>query len=292
MLKHHWTTPQKPSRVCILGSQGFVASSVAKALNEREIAAEAIGSGDVNLTGSDAGKRLAARLRSEDTLIFVSARAPCKTMPLFMENLAMAKGVAEAIAQTTPAHLIYISSDAVYRDDLDLVREGDCAHPGSLHGAMHMAREALLQASTKIPLCLLRPSLLYGAADPHNGYGPNRFMRQAAVGETITLFGEGEEQRDHVWIRDVADIVCRVAEHRSQGILNIATGQSWSFRAIAEHVVSLFEKPTAIQGTPRQNPVTHRHYDITACLKAFPDFHYTSLKDGLAHTHRHGMKKL
>ena len=28
-------------------------------------------------------------------------------------------------------------------------------------------------------LCFLRPTLIYGSKDPHNGYGPNRFMRQA-----------------------------------------------------------------------------------------------------------------
>jgi hypothetical protein len=37
-----------------------------------------------------------------------------------------------------------------------------------------------------------------------------------------------------------------------------------------------------IRGTPRQNPITHRHFDIVDCLKAFPDFHYISLRDGLA----------
>ena len=37
-----------------------------------------------------------------------------------------------------------------------------------------------------------------------------------------------------------------------------------------------------IRATPRQNPITHRHFDIVDCLKAFPDFHYISLRDGLA----------
>ncbi|HIJ83248.1 MAG: NAD-dependent dehydratase [Magnetococcales bacterium] len=292
MINHHWTEPQKPGRVCILGNRGFVAAAVAQALVERGVATQTIGANEINLAGPDAGLQLAGRLRREDVLVFVAARAPSKTIPLFMENLAMAKAVGEAIGQTAPAQVIYISSDAVYRDDLDLVREGDCAHPGSLHGAMHVAREALLQAVYKGLLCVLRPSLLYGATDPHNGYGPNRFMRQVAAGQTITLFGEGEERRDHVWIRDVAEVVYRVIAHRSWGVLNVATGHSFSFREVAEQVVALFEKPVAIQGTPRQNPVMHRHYDSTAGFKAFPDFHYTPLKDGLAQTCLQGMKKL
>ncbi|MEO5350342.1 MAG: NAD-dependent epimerase/dehydratase family protein [Magnetococcus sp. YQC-3] len=290
MLKHHWPSPQKPNRVCILGGQGFVASAIAQALTARDIPLLRIGQKEIDLTAEKAGEQLAERLHPEDVLIFVSAKAPCKSPQLLMDNLAMGRAVAEAIGKTPPAHLIYISSDAVYRDDLELVREGDCAQPGSLHGAMHIAREALLQAVCKMPLAILRPSLLYGAADPHNGYGPNRYMRATAAGQTITLFGEGEEQRDHILIADVAEIVCRVVEQRSAGVLNIATGQSHSFRKVAETVVALFDTPVAIQGTPRQNPITHRHYDITACHKAFPDFHYTELRDGLLATHRQGMR--
>lgn len=289
MLKHTWSTPQQPTRVCILGGKGFVASAVAERLKEHNSVVEVIGSSALDLTTPEAGKQLADRLRPDDALVFVSARAPCKTPALFMENLAMANAVAEAVMRTSPAHLVYISSDAVYQDNLELVREGDCAQPDTLHGAMHVARESLLKAVFKGPLAILRPSLLYGAHDPHNGYGPNRCMRLAAAGETITLFGEGEEQRDHIWIRDVAEIVRLTLMHRSAGLLNIATGHSFSFRAVAERVVSLFDTPVAIQGTPRQNPITHRHYDITASLKAFPEFHYTTLQDGLAATHRMGM---
>ncbi len=71
---------------------------------------------------------------------------------------------------------------------------------------------------------MLRPTLIYGAADPHNGYGPNRFCRLAAAGEEIVLFGEGEERRDHVAVEDVAEIAFRVLMRRSRGVLNLATG--------------------------------------------------------------------
>src|SRR5256885_1405531 len=78
--------------------------------------------------------------------------------------------------------------------------------------------------AVKAPLAILRPTLLYGAEDPHNGYGPNRFRRLANAGADITLFGEGEERRDHVLIDDLAEIVLRVLKRRSTGTLNIATG--------------------------------------------------------------------
>lgn len=79
-------------------------------------------------------------------------------------------------------------------------------------------------------LCTLRPTLIYGIEDPHNGYGPNKFWRSAAAGEDIVLFGNGEERRDHVWVEDVAEVVVRVLLHQSIGCLNVATGKVHSFR--------------------------------------------------------------
>jgi hypothetical protein len=37
-----------------------------------------------------------------------------------------------------------------------------------------------------------------------------------------------------------------------------------------------------VTGTPRANPITHRHFDVTATMTAFPRFRYTDLDTGLA----------
>ena len=95
---------------------------------------------------------------------------------------------------------------AVYGDEPLPLSEASAAAPGSLHGAMHLARELAFKAELKAPLAVLRPTLIYGAADPHNGYGPNRFRRLANEGTDIVLFGEGEERRDHVAVDDVAEL--------------------------------------------------------------------------------------
>lgn len=36
-----------------------------------------------------------------------------------------------------------------------------------------------------------------------------------------------------------------------------------------------------IEATARNNPITHRHFDITACRQAFPAFKYADLEQGL-----------
>jgi len=142
---------------------------------------------------------------------------------------------------------------------------------------MHLAREiALAKMAGETPFAILRPTLVFGARDPHNGYGPNRFRRQAEVGETITLFGEGEERRDHIHVDDVAELAARILMRGSVGTLNAATGTVVSFRAIAEATGA------SVQGTPRSGPMPHngyRAFNVSALKAAFPDFQLRSVLD-------------
>jgi UDP-glucose 4-epimerase len=281
MLEHQTHSPQRPTRAVVVGAGGFVGSAIAQQLRNDNVPMLGLTRRDVDLLQDGAAKALAGLLRADDAVVFVSAIAPARNAAALMQNLVMAEQLIAALAARPVAHLVYISSDAVYADAANPVTERSCRQPSTMHGMMHAARELMLKTESKAPLAILRPSLIYGARDPHNGYGPNRFRRLAAKGEAITLFGEGEEQRDHVSIDDVARLVSLVLAHRSRGELNLATGRSVSFREVAELAVKLSGKSAEIRGTPRQNPITHRHFDITECLKVFPQFRYTPLREGL-----------
>ena len=155
----------------------------------------------------------------------------------------------EALAKAPVAHVVNISSDAIYADGPLPLTEASPAAPSSLHGAMHAGARAGLPRRGEGPLRrICGPTLIYGAADPHNGYGPNRFRRLAAEGKDIVLFGEGEERRDHVYVDDVAEIVVRVLNHKSIGALNIATGEVHSFRDIAEQAAAHLGQALRHQG--------------------------------------------
>ena len=196
----------------------------------------------------------------------------------------MVASICEAIENSPPAHVIYISSDAVYADDTKPLAEKSCAEPASLHGVMHLAREVMLKHVCGMPLAVLRPTLVYGAGDTHNGYGPNQFYRLGIKGKSIMLFGEGEEQRDHVHIDDVIEIINLVITHKSSGVLNVATGTTTSFRDIAQMVAERFDSQTIIETTPRKGPMPHggyRPFDTSVCRSAFPGFSYLPLEKGL-----------
>ena len=205
------------------------------------------------------------------------------------DNIRMMDAVCRALEMVTVEHAVYISSDATYADSPDPLHERSTVQPDPLHGIMHAAREVMLRTVLpETPLAVLRPSLLYGAADLHNGYGPNQFRRKAFAGEEITLFGLGEERRDHVLIDDVAEIVCRTLLRRSRGTLNIATGTVTSFKEVAEMVASQFDTAPEFGSRPRSGPMPHngyRPFDPTACQLAFPDFRYTALAEGIAQAH-------
>jgi UDP-glucose 4-epimerase len=282
VLEHSSPVRKSPSRVVVLGAGGFVGGAISDRLTGEKVPILALTRNELDLLKPEASATLQRLLRADDGVVFVSALAPTRNNAMLIDNLRMAEAVCAALAAQSVAHLVYISSDAVYSDDANPVTERSCQQPSSLHGAMHLAREIMLRTALKLPLAILRPTLIYGAKDPHSGYGPNRFRRLAAKGEAITLFGDGEEKRDHVQIADVAALASAVLHHRSTGTLNIATGKSTSFRDVAEMIAALSDGSVEIRATPRQNPITHRHFDIVDCLKAFPDFHYISLRDGLA----------
>jgi UDP-glucose 4-epimerase len=281
MLAHLHPNPAMPERVVVLGAGGFVGRSVVRRLAADGVASLPLTRGEVDLLAADAVRKLARLLRPSDGLVVISAAVPARTPAMLAQNVSMVEAVGAALAEAPVGHVVYVSSDAVYADEANPVTETSCCQPSTLHGMMHATRELLLRASARAPLAVLRSSLLYGPGDPHNGYGPNRFRRLAARGEPIVLFGQGEELRDHVFIDDAAAVVSLTLAHQSRGVLNIATGVSVPFRTVAEMVVRHAPTPVEIRTTPRQHPVVHRHFDILACLKAFPTFRYTPLEEGL-----------
>ncbi|MGB9041767.1 MAG: NAD-dependent epimerase/dehydratase family protein [Pseudolabrys sp.] len=284
MLRHNNTTPVLPHRVVILGSRGFVGGAIMRKLSGAQLLG--LSRQELDLLVDKAGERLSSLLRPDDALVIVSAIAPCKTYGNMMDNIRMMATVCDALMRRPVAHLVYISSDAVYADLPVPLTETSPAAPGSLHGAMHLAREQMLIAAAgSVPFVILRPTLIYGARDPHNGYGPNKFRRQANRGEDIVLFGDGEERRDHVDVDDLAELVRLVLAHRSAGILNVATGNVASFKTLAERVVALSPRKVEIKGSQRPGPMPHngyRPFDAAAPYTAFPDFKYTKLDAGLA----------
>ena len=285
MLRHLNQAPKLPPRIVVGGVGGFVGAALLKRLARQKAFVAGLTSRDIDLLAADAAERLAAILQPTDTFVAVAARAPCKNVAMLLDNVKIATAMIHALTKSPVAHIVNISSDAVYADSAKPLIEESPLAPDTLHGVMHLAREVAFRSEIRAPFVTLRASLLYGAADPHNGYGPNRFRRLAHEGKDIVLFGKGEEQRDHVFIDDVAEIITRVIKWQSVGSLNIATGTVHSFREVADLIAANAPRKISIKESPRTGPMPHngyRPFDISACRQAFPDFAYTPLAAGIA----------
>jgi nucleoside-diphosphate-sugar epimerase len=289
MLEHLESESFRPSRVVVLGAGGFVGGAIVRRLAATSIPVLALGRSEVDLLLPDAASQLATLLRPDDAMVAVAAIAPVKSIAMLEANIALLKTMGEALTRVPLAHLVNIGSDAVFADGPLPLDESSPRAPSSLHGVMHLAREiAFATPAFAGAVATLRPTLIYGAADPHNGYGPNRFLRLAIEGRDIMLFGEGEERRDHVAVEDVAELAVRVLLRRSRGSLNVATGQLWSFREIATMVAGLTMPPVVVRSQPRQGLMPHggyRPFNPAATFAAFPDFGYGSLPAGLVRVH-------
>ncbi len=282
MIEHLNKIPADPSRVVLIGGNGFIGRSIAQRLSASGINYVAIGRDANDLESSTAATWLRDYCRSGDSIVMIAAKAPAKTSTLLHRNILMAENVCAAFTGKTLHHFLYLSSDAVYADDARPVCERSPCAPSTLHGVMHLAREVMFKSAVSAPIAFLRPTLIYGKQDPHNGYGPNRFMREAKAGGPIHYFGDGEEKRDHIDVNDVALLTTLLLKHRSIGVLNAATGNATRFRDIAAMIGRIAGVPTV--SIPRSAPrphLLHRFFDASETQSAFPRFRYTPLSIGL-----------
>ena len=288
MLNHSTDNPTTPSRVVVLGANGFLGRALISALETAAIEHVGISSRDIDLISQDAPTALDALLHEGDSVVMLSALTPDRgrDRDTLMRNLTMAGNVCRALESGRAAHVVYLSSDAVYPQGDSSITEQSCASPDDLYGIMHRTREVLFSDACRDALCILRPTMVYGAGDPHNSYGPNRLRRMARNDGNIKLFGAGEETRDHIYVSDVAELMVAVLCHRSIGTLNVATGKSIDYDTLAREIAALFDADIEIVHTDRQNAISHRHFDITALNKAFPTFVPTPRAQALATVHR------
>lgn len=271
-------------KTVVLGAAGFVGRAVMSALAARDIPALGISSLEMDLRDENTASALAAAIAPDDVFIFLAALTPRfgRGTDVFLQNLRIGQTACRALRESRPAHAIYFGTDAVYPFSQTPTDESSLCVVDELYGGAHRVRELMfLEVMGESRLTIARPSMIYGAGDPHNAYGPNRFVRQALASTTIELFGEGEELRDHIAVEDVADLVCAAIALRPPGPVNLATGTSVTYAALAELIAELTSNGTRVVFGARKQPVTHRRYDVRRRAKLFPGLAPGSLRDRL-----------
>jgi nucleoside-diphosphate-sugar epimerase len=287
MLTHRNPDPRLPTRIVILGRDGFVPSVLRRDAEKRGLPLLVLGSAALDLTDPSSVGKLTGELKAGDALVMTAALTPEKgrDIPTLVRNLRMAEHVAAAVAARPCAQLVYFSSDSVYGWDTSDLSEETPPSPDNLYGVMHLAREiALREATAKagVAFCVLRPCAIYGARDTHNAYGPNRFVRSALSSGRIEVFGDGDDIRDHIHVDDVVRVTWLAVEHGSSGILNLAGGQPVTFAHVAAEIVRLAGRLVTVVPVKRAGKATRRTFSTQATASAFPSYSPVPLSSGLA----------
>lgn len=206
------------------------------------------------------------------------------TLENYEKNVAMAANVSRLLAGTPAGRFVYFSSAAVYGEDVEntAITEKTPVEPTSYYGMAKYASERLLlkAAGMRTPLLLLRPATIYGPEEPGRPYGPTGFLRAALAGETVTLWGDGGEKREFVFIDDACEAVAGLLEHSHCGPLNLVTGHSVSFRDVLAAVAKIAPAPTA-DSRPRSKRKADHGFDAALLRVTLPALKFTSLEDAL-----------
>ena len=269
-------------RVVILGSNGFVGSNIIKNLDPNIYAPISVARNECDFSSEESRNKLSKIIQDGDIIVCAAAKAPAKNLEMLTENVAIITNIAEALRTKKISYLLNISSDAVYADSMDKISESSEVAPLSAHGIMHCMREYILEKRIDAPVGHLRSTLIFGEGDPHNGYGPNSFIRLAQAANPISLFGNGEEQRDHIYVGDVAKIAISMISKKQTGAVNAVRGKTISFMEIAELVKKSSAKPIEIICKPRSGPMPHNGYRAFTndkILEILPGFKYKEISD-------------
>ena len=252
---------QRKNRIVILGSDSFIAKHLIKRLRFKKNNLVLINRKRIDLEKENCIKSLSKIIRGNDICIFVAANAPVKNEKMFLSNILICRNICNVIKKKKIKHLVYVSSDAVYSDSKKKIKETSKKKPENLHGLMHITREIMIKNSiNNNKITIVRPTLIYGNGDPHNGYGPNRFLRLAKQNKNIHLFGRGEELRDHIWVEDVANMIFLILKKKIIGEYNLVTAKLISFNQIAKIIIKRLKSKSKIIYTKRTSPIPHNGY--------------------------------
>ena len=269
-------------RIVVVGCNGFIGRAVVNELNSLGIESIGIAKEGFNLLEDTTSLKLKGVLRENDQIVFTSAIAPSKSTEDVRKSIKMAEVFCNSFSELNIKQVVLISSDSVYGDKGGLFNEISACDPNSFHGLAQLSREVILQNSNIKNLAILRVCPVYGEGDTHNGYGPNRFFSQIKNSETIKIFGEGLNMRDHIHIIDVVNLIIRSLKTNFSGTLNAATGKSYSFDDIAKKCRSIFSPQTKIEYSGTEGEIFVKGFDISKINETFPDFTAMNLDAGLA----------
>jgi len=182
-------------------------------------------------------------------------------------NVEGTRRVIAAAAQAGARRLVLASSCAVYGNEPTMPKtENSPVAPASPYAESKLAGEKLC-AEADLPSVALRFFNVYGPRqDPRGPYAAAvpKFLAAARASTPLTIFGNGHQTRDFVFVDDVTAALEHAALTPSMaGIYNVASGHSVSVLRLAELVLALTGLRSEIRHAPaRPGDILHSSASI------------------------------
>lgn len=159
--------------------------------------------------------------------------------------------------------IVFASSAAVYGDTAVLpIDEGCGKHPVSFYGESKLTGEHYLNLYYEnfgLEYIALRYANVYGERQAGSGEGGviSIFFNKLLAGQGLTVYGDGNQTRDFVYVKDVAAANYRALFSRAANrSYNISTARETSLRDLIELLIQLAGKrPGVANGAPRDNDI-------------------------------------
>ena len=235
-------------------------------------------------------------VRDIDAIVHLAAQSGVVTSiedPSFdySVNVLGTFNVLEAARKSEVRKVIFASSNAAAGKQTPPVSEMGAPRPVSPYGASKLAAEGYCSAYHEafgIGTVALRFANAYGPHSTHKTSVVARFLSLALSGKPLTVYGDGSQTRDFVYVGDLCQaILLALDEKASSGIYQIGTGVETSVNELISTIESVLGRDLPRRHLPaRRGEVERTYLDISKArtlLGYGPQF---SLKEGLESTHR------
>ncbi len=191
------------------------------------------------------------------------------------------------------AKVAFASSAAVYGDveTMPVAEEAPC-QPMSPYGIDKLASEFALDYYASVhgvATSALRFFNVYGPRqDPSSPYSGviSIFADRAKAGKPLTIFGDGSQTRDFVYVGDVVRaLVAAIGDGNSRTIANVGTGGEISVLELAKTIVELCGNHSTIEHAPaRAGEILKSRARVDRLRDTFGIVAQTALVEGLRQT--------
>lgn len=191
-------------------------------------------------------------------------------------NVQGALHVLEAARAHNVKKVVISSSAAIYGDNPTIPKvESMVPEPRSPYAVTKLDDEyyaAMFTRDFGLPVACLRYFNVFGPRqNPKSQYAAAVpiFIDKCLRGEEITIYGDGEQTRDFVFVKDIVAANVLAATTGMTGVYNVANGRSVSINALAQMIISITGKTVPIRYAPvRAGDVKHSLADTARATVA------------------------